>query len=117
MSGDPLPPFPTANVFQWMAAIFASVAIIFVSPVSGLALAMLAPNILELLTRFLRDSPRGPVTVMLLVQTALLALPIITFMSWRLGRSLTTVLFSCATIGVGLFAYTWIVRMVAAFPD
>ena len=115
------PPAPLAS------AIAAWTAIIFVCPVSLLALYALVPNTVEFLDRILHYpvAPRRPLAIMLLTQVALITLPIMTFVSWRRGRrgaepphrTSKTIPLGCATLVVGLFAYLWIALMVAGFPD
>jgi hypothetical protein len=115
---------PTASL---LSAIVAWTSIIFVCPIALLALFMLVPNTVELLDRILHYpvAPRRPLTIMLLTQVALLALPAMTFVSWRHGRRAAqpphrtsrTIQLGCATLVVGLFAYLWVALMVAAFPD
>ena len=115
---------PTASL---ASTIVTWTAIIFVSPLALYALFFFIPGTVELLDRILHHPmrSRGPLTVMVLTEVALLTLTAMTFISWRRGhqiakpphRTLMTILLGCATIAVGLFAYLLIAMMVAAFPD
>lgn len=109
------------------SAVVAWTSIIFVCPVALLALYALVPNAVELLDRILHYpvAPRGPLTILLVTQVALLTLPAVTFVSWRRDRrgpkpphrTSKTIPLGCATLVVGLFAYVWTALMVAACPD
>lgn len=101
-------------------------AIALVLPIAVLAACMLIPNALELVNRLLYRpiAPRAPLTAMLIIQVALIAMPTTTFVSWRQHRieprpfgATLTIALAAATIFVGIYAYVQAIAMVAEFGD
>ncbi len=107
------------------SAIVAWAAIVFVSPVAILAFNWLVPTTVELLDRFVHypRAPRLPLTIILIAQVALIALPATTFISWRRDRrrvelphrTSKTLTLGCATLALGLVSYIWIARTALEF--
>ncbi len=99
--------------------------IVFVSPITILAACMLIPNAAELAGRILYRpvAPRQPLTLMLLLQIALIALPMMTVVSLRRGRrklscsssTLAMILLAVGAFVAGLYAYICFAAMVAQF--